>query len=786
MLRRVDQQTKRTNENEVETKESLITNKTSKKGLGVSDKSLNTPPLLRSDSGLKLFKNTNSQEKKLQVFNDKPSNTTIPAKRTNAEVVSESKKKYASVERTARRREKDIEADYEPEGLDLDFTVFDDHLDESAYESIQDPYEEEFSTQRLFKQIQAASQTVIHPTETTVPSFPDTVEYGPPREQEQPFVPEDPDTIVDMSVFTDFADLDGYELIHLFHEEEEDDFLHLSYSEDLNQLPLLLIDEDALEFSNESLLLSENELELDETQVDDVYNPFIDHTFDFHIMVLADLGRKINSALSDLTKAPVIDEKVLDSLVKQICAALLASDVNVMLVQKLRTNIKKSVNLEELANSANKKRLIEKAVMDELSRLVDPQVEPYKPVKRRTNIFMMVGLQGAGKTTTCTKIASFYQRKGWKVALVCADTFRAGAFDQLKQNATKAKIPYYGSYTETDPVTIAVEGVEKFRAEKFEIIIVDTSGRHKQETELFEEMKQISSSVKPDTTIFVMDGTIGQAAESQAKAFKEAAGFGSIIITKMDGHAKGGGAISAVAATHSPIIFLGVGEHLQDMDRFEPKSFIRKVLGVQDMRDVIEHVQDSINLNDNKKLIKNIEKGQYSLRDMYEQFQQISKMGPLSKIMGAIPGMPAEMLAGAEQEGGKRMKRMMCIMDSMTDEELDGDDKPFKEMKRVIRVARGSGTTVCEVQEIIFQYTKFAEMVKSIGGKNGLMQNMQNMNNMDPRRMNNIAEMAKSFGMNPNQKDLMNAAKQMGNMFGGRGGGGGMPNMAELMKAMKF
>jgi signal recognition particle GTPase len=133
--------------------------------------------------------------------------------------------------------------------------------------------------------------------------------------------------------------------------------------------------------------------------------------------------------------------------------------------------------------------------MDELYELVDPQVEPYKPVKRRANIFMMVGLQGAGKTTTCTKIASFYQRKGWKVALVCADTFRAGAFDQLKQNATKAKIPYYGSYTETDPVSVALEGVEKFKADKFEIIIVDTSGRHKQEVELFEEMKQISAAV---------------------------------------------------------------------------------------------------------------------------------------------------------------------------------------------------------------------------------------------------------------------------------------------------
>lgn len=133
--------------------------------------------------------------------------------------------------------------------------------------------------------------------------------------------------------------------------------------------------------------------------------------------------------------------------------------------------------------------------MDELYDLVDPKVEPYKPVKRRANIFMMVGLQGAGKTTTCTKIASFYQRKGWKVALVCADTFRAGAFDQLKQNATKAKIPYYGSYSETDPVAIALEGVEKFKADKFEIIIVDTSGRHKQEVELFEEMKQISAAV---------------------------------------------------------------------------------------------------------------------------------------------------------------------------------------------------------------------------------------------------------------------------------------------------
>ena len=141
-------------------------------------------------------------------------------------------------------------------------------------------------------------------------------------------------------------------------------------------------------------------------------------------------------------------------------------------------------------------------------------------------------------------MASYYQRKGWKTGLVCADTFRAGAFDQLKQNAARAKIPFYGSYAEADPVQLASEGVQKFKEDKFEIIIVDTSGRHKQETELFEEMKQISRAVSPDEVIFVMDATIGQAADPQARAFKEAVEIGSIIITKMDGHAKGGGAIS--------------------------------------------------------------------------------------------------------------------------------------------------------------------------------------------------------------------------------------------------
>ena len=238
----------------------------------------------------------------------------------------------------------------------------------------------------------------------------------------------------------------------------------------------------------------------------------------------------------------------------------------------------------------------------------------YKALVKRIFIFL--------SRTTCTKLALYYSRKGFKTGLVCADTFRAGAFDQLKQNATKAKIPYFGSYSESDPVAIAEEGVSKFKKEGFEVIIVDTSGRHKQEAELFEEMKQISQVVNPDNVIFVLDGTIGQAADSHARAFKEAVSIGSIVITKMDGHAKGGGAISAVAATKSPIIFIGTGEHIHDMEPFKAPSFINKMLGMGDVSGLIEKLQDAT--VDKESLIKNITAGIFTFRDMKAQLEMIS------------------------------------------------------------------------------------------------------------------------------------------------------------------
>jgi signal recognition particle subunit SRP54 len=240
-------------------------------------------------------------------------------------------------------------------------------------------------------------------------------------------------------------------------------------------------------------------------------------------MVLGDLGSKITQALSSMSNSMVIDEKVLDACLKEICKALLESDVNVKLVMDLRQNIKKVVNVQELAAGLNKRKIIEKAVFEELCNMLDSGVDMKKVdlKKGKPHVVMFVGLQGSGKTTTCTKYAYYYKKKGWKPALICADTFRAGAFDQLKQNATKAQIPFFGSYKETDPAVISQQGVDRFKDEGRDLIIVDTSGRHKQEASLFEEMRQVAVAVSPDLIIFVMDGSIGQAAFDQAKAFKE-------------------------------------------------------------------------------------------------------------------------------------------------------------------------------------------------------------------------------------------------------------------------
>jgi len=509
-------------------------------------------------------------------------------------------------------------------------------------------------------------------------------------------------------------------------------------------------------------------------------------------MVLADLGRKITSALRSLSNATIINEDVLNSMLSEICKALLESDVNIHLVKKLRDSVKSSIDFEEMAGGLNKRKMIQSAVYRELVKLVDPGVKAYVPVKGRPNVIMFVGLQGAGKTTTCTKMAYYYQKKGWKTALICADTFRAGAFDQLKQNATKARIPFYGSYTEVDPVQIAADGVERFKDEGFEILIVDTSGRHKQEDSLFEEMLQVSNAVNPDNIVFVMDASIGQACEVQARAFSDKVDVASVIITKLDGHAKGGGALSAVAATRSPVIFIGTGEHIDDLEQFKVKPFISKLLGMGDIEGLLDKVNE-LKLDDDQELLQKIKHGQFSLRDMYEQFQNIMKMGPFSQVMGMIPGFGQEfMTKGNEQESMARLKKLMTIMDSMNDFELDNreGDRLFKKQPgRIQRVAHGAGVSQREVNDLLTQYNKFAQMVKKMGGIKGLFKGGDVSKNVNPAQMAKLNQQVAKM-MDPRVLQQMGGMQGIQNMMrqfqNGAAGNfaGGMPGMPPGMGGM--
>jgi len=324
----------------------------------------------------------------------------------------------------------------------------------------------------------------------------------------------------------------------------------------------------------------------------------------------------------------------------------------------------------------------------------------------------------------------------------------------------------------------------------------------------------------------------GQAAEAQSSAFKESADFGAIIVTKMDGHAKGGGAISAVAATKTPIIFLGTGEHLTDLDRFSPQPFISKLLGLGDVQGLMENMQDLATQNPDrqKEMAKKLEEGKLSIRDWREQIQNVMNLGPISKIASMIPGLSQDLLQGSDEEGALRMKRMIYITDSMSSVELDSDGSPFMEFAkdgkpigltwRVSRVARGSGTTVREVEELLCQYRMMANMAKQAGGKNGWLQAMQKVqsaaggrgrgaggmptpaqiqamqNSLPPgmlqqmqRQMRSgggIQEMMKTLmqSQGGDQMDLEEMQRMMGQMGGLGGLGGGMPNMSDMFKLM--
>jgi len=429
-------------------------------------------------------------------------------------------------------------------------------------------------------------------------------------------------------------------------------------------------------------------------------------------MALEGLGSALHEALRKIFRAPVVDEAAIKELVRGIQRALLQADVNVQLVLNISRQIEDRALKEKVPPGISRREHVIKILYEELTKFLGDKPVPLKVEPGKRKVIMLVGIQGSGKTTAAAKLARYFQKRGLKPALICADTYRPGAFDQLQQLANKINVPVYGNPKAKDPVKLALEGLNKFSDK--DVVIVDTAGRHKEERELIKEMKMLEEKIKPDEVMLVIDGTIGQQALVQAKAFNEATSIGSILVTKLDGSARGGGALSAVAATGAPIKFISAGEKIEDIELFIPSRFVGRLLGMGDLETLIEKVREAeVKVPEAK--AKEILSGKLTLTDVYEQFEAMKSIGPFKKILSMLPGMsyniPEDMLDMAE---GK-LEKWRVIIQSMTPEERE-DPKIFN-ASRIRRVARGSGTSEKDVKELLKQYFIMRKMLKTIRRK---------------------------------------------------------------------
>ena len=427
------------------------------------------------------------------------------------------------------------------------------------------------------------------------------------------------------------------------------------------------------------------------------------------------LGSSLYEALKKVMRAPAVDRELVKELVRDFQRALLQADVNVKLVLQLSENIEKKALEEQLPPGVSRREHLIKVIYEELTRFVGEKPVPPKIAPNKRNIWMLVGIQGSGKTTTAAKLARYLQKRGLKPVLICADTFRPGAYAQLRQLAESINVPFYGEEEGKKPIAIARAGLEKFK--NVDVAIVDTSGRHKEEKSLIEEMKMLAEAIPPDEIILVLDGTIGQQASVQAEAFNTATKIGSIIIAKLDGSARGGGALSSVAATGAPIKFIGTGEKIDDLEPFDPPRFVGSLLGMGDIESLVRKVKEA-EIEPSEKEIKALLTGRFTLTDMFQQLESMRKMGPLSKVLSMLPGLGYSLPKEEFDVAEKRLERWMAIYKSMTVEERE--DPRILNASRIRRIARGSGAEEAEVKELIKQFNAMKKMFKSLRGKRGL------------------------------------------------------------------
>lgn len=426
---------------------------------------------------------------------------------------------------------------------------------------------------------------------------------------------------------------------------------------------------------------------------------------------LESIGQIIRDAFSKLLASPVADRKAIEEMVKDLQRALLTADVNAQLVLDTSEAIKKKALEEKVPPGISRKEQVIKIVYEQIVSLLGEKAEPLRVDKNTQYIVMLVGIQGSGKTTSVGKFANYLKKSGYSVGVVSSDTFRPGALEQLRQYLSGIDIPISGETNPKDAVDIGRRGIRELVAQKCNVIIVDTAGRHRNQAALIEEMVDLERNIKPNEVILVIDGTIGQQAGPQAAAFHQAAKIGSIIVTKLDTSAKGGGALSAVAATGAKIRFVGSGEGIEDFETFSPTSFVGRLLGMGDIGGLIERVKLA-ELEMSREKVESFISGGYTLEEMVKQFKEMQKLGPLKKVLSrlpipGLPNIPEEQLEKAEQE----VKKWTVIIQSMTGKEKS--DPHMIDSSRTRRIARGSGVAERDVKNLLKQYHMSKKLMKS-------------------------------------------------------------------------
>ncbi len=447
-------------------------------------------------------------------------------------------------------------------------------------------------------------------------------------------------------------------------------------------------------------------------------------------MVLDTLGESLKNTLSKITKSLFVDEKLINELVKDIQRALLQSDTNVQLVFDLSSKIKERAK-EKAPPGITKREQLVKIVYEELTNFLGKEPHEIKITKKPTQL-MLVGLFGSGKTTTAGKLAKFYKKRGYKVVVMQTDTWRPAAYDQLEQIAKAVGVDFFGIKKEKDPVTI-YNSFEK-RLKDYDVAIIDTAGRDALSEELIAELNQLHAAILPEERLLVISADIGQAAQKQAQAFHDTCNVTGVIVTKLEGTAKGGGALSACAVTKAPITFIGVGEKVDDFELFHPQRFVGRLIGMGDLESLLEKAKEVISEEQAQDMQNKFLKGDFSLVDLYQQMKSLKKMGSFGKIMEMIPGMgslklPKEMLE--VQEG--KLEKWKIAMDSMTKEELEDPD--LISADRIDRIAAGSGVKVAEIRELLKQYRQSKKLMKMMKGEQDINKLMKKMGGKMPKGM---------------------------------------------------